>query len=93
MKTDSEKSYEDFCFEITTTQACNFKCEYCFENDCEVPDDNVVTTRIDEVMQVMKNSIFQNRTTIKQTHLWKGLSPPESVICFQCVVFCPEKPA
>lgn len=54
MKNNSEKQLEEFVFELTTTQACNFVCSYCFENDCKIPSDNEITNRIDEVIERMK---------------------------------------
>jgi uncharacterized protein len=55
-----KKSNNRFSIELTTTQACNFKCEYCFENDCTVPDDNLVTKNIDFIINSL-NNLFNDR--------------------------------
>jgi len=56
MQTKSKpKSKDKFSLELTTTQMCNFSCEYCFENDCKVPDDNKISRRINDVIKALKN--------------------------------------
>lgn len=47
-----------YCIEITTTQHCNFRCTYCFENNTEIncsknleQDFDTLIKRIDEVLE------------------------------------------
>lgn len=47
-----------YCIEITTTQHCNFRCTYCFENNTEINcsknlehDFDILIKRIDEVLE------------------------------------------
>ncbi len=76
MSNSSEKQLEQFNFELTTTQACNFSCHYCFENDCEFPTDNNVTKRIDHIIEKMKELFssewFKTKFSSKKIDFWGG---------------------
>jgi len=65
-----------FSIELTTTQACNFKCEYCFENDCQVPDDNRLSKEIDYLVLSLKKLFldewFTSRFGSTQLTFWGG---------------------
>jgi len=73
-KKSSEKRY--LAIELTTTQACNFRCEYCFENDYCTPDDNIVTNRLDEVIESLKNlftsEFFEENFGLGKITFWGG---------------------
>jgi radical SAM protein with 4Fe4S-binding SPASM domain len=71
-----KNSLQKMSIELTTTQACNFKCEYCFEHGCTVPDDNLLSKRIDTLVDYLKD-LFLNewyRDTYSTTQLvfWGG---------------------
>ena len=76
MNESSEKHLENFCFELTTTQACNFSCDYCFENDCESPSDNNISNRIKDVLLKMRELFdcdwFKKLYGSKRITFWGG---------------------
>jgi radical SAM protein with 4Fe4S-binding SPASM domain len=76
MSNNSEKRLDTFHFEITTTQACNFSCHYCFENDCEFPTDNVVTKKIDHIIEKVKKLLnsewFKSKFDSIKINFWGG---------------------
>ena len=77
MKKKSNKQSKDkFSIELTTTQACNYACEYCFENDCTVPDDNKLTKDIDIVVLKLKSLLddkwFDDTFETVQLTFWGG---------------------
>jgi uncharacterized protein len=76
MSKNSEKSPNSFNFELTTTQACNFNCEYCFEHDCEYPTENIITKNLDIVIRKMKDLFndfwFQSEFETKKINFWGG---------------------
>lgn len=53
----SSKNTNLYCIEITTTQTCNFRCSYCFENNSQLnlshnleKDFHLLTKRIDDLL-------------------------------------------
>lgn len=76
MSENLETKRGQFNFEITTTQACNFSCSYCFENDCETPTDNIVTKRIDIIIERMKTAFndewFKSKFDSVKINFWGG---------------------
>lgn len=56
--TKNRLTHSIYCIEITTTQYCNFRCSYCFENNTEINhsknlehDFNLLVKRIDEFLE------------------------------------------
>ena len=54
-KKSEKKSKGRLSIELTTTQACNYSCEYCFENDCIVPDDNKISNNVKFIIEALRN--------------------------------------
>ena len=62
-----------FGFEVTTTEACNFRCKYCFERD-HVPTEKVLTASIiqDRVEELFQADWFKNQYEGIKLILWGG---------------------
>ncbi len=75
-KSSEKKSLNNMSIELTTTAACNFKCEYCFENDCSSPSDKMASYNIDDLIIALKK-LFEDewyKDTFDTTQLvfWGG---------------------
>jgi len=65
-----------YCIEITTTQYCNFRCNYCFENNTEINcsknlefDFNVLIEKIDKVLN---SNWFKTEFDSLEIAFWGG---------------------
>lgn len=65
-----------YSVEITTTQSCNFRCTYCFENNSPVPKKNILYERIDDVIKqldiLFSDPWFDGTFDNKNIAFWGG---------------------
>jgi len=65
-----------YSVEITTTQACNFRCSYCFESGMLSPKDNLMYKRTDEVLSqldiLFSDPWFDKTFDNKNISFWGG---------------------
>ena len=72
-ETDCNVEKGVFGFEVTTTEACNFKCKYCFERE-HVPTETKITASIieDRVEQLFQADWFKEQYDGIKLILWGG---------------------
>lgn len=65
-----------YTFEITATQACNFKCDYCFENKNNEIKENLISKNIEIVISkidnVINNKWFKEKIKTTDITFWGG---------------------
>ena len=76
MKKKLEKGCDSvnvFGLEVTTTEACNYQCKYCFERD-HVPTEKILTASIiqDKVGELFQAEWFSNQYSGIKLILWGG---------------------
>lgn len=76
IKTSSKKNLNLYCIEITTTQRCNFRCSYCFENNSQLNLSNnlekdfpLLIKRIDDLLN---SDWFKNGFDGLEICFWGG---------------------
>jgi sulfatase maturation enzyme AslB (radical SAM superfamily) len=76
MSKSSEIKLPRYNIELTTTQDCNFRCKYCFENDKETPDKNLIQTNLpfvkNQLQKLFNDDWFNNKFESFQIVFWGG---------------------
>ena len=65
-----------YSLEITTTTNCNFRCSYCFENDKNCPEKNIISQRPDvligRIKELLTSNWFKNNLGFLRITFWGG---------------------
>ena len=86
LRKESEKDCEIekgvYGLEITTTQACNFQCSYCFERD-HLPEERLLDARliVKRVKQLLDAEWFQKQYSGIKLILWGGEPTMNMPLC------------
>ena len=76
MSTSSKNKLPRYNVELTTTQKCNFRCKYCFENDKETPELNLLEKNLQivksQLYTLFSNKWFNNNFESFQIVFWGG---------------------
>jgi sulfatase maturation enzyme AslB (radical SAM superfamily) len=73
-KIKSKKVYRIYALELTTTEACNFKCSYCFERGTEPSrfDNTYIDTLIDKINKLLDDKWFNENYDGLKLVFWGG---------------------
>ena len=85
LKKESKKDYDNkgvFGLEITTTQACNYRCSYCFES-CHEPEEKLLdaTIIINRVNELLDSKWFNDQYSGLKIILWGGEPTMNMPLC------------
>jgi radical SAM protein with 4Fe4S-binding SPASM domain len=76
MSNSSKSKLPRYLVELTTTQSCNFRCNYCFENDKKTPYENVVFNNLEfvkkQINKVFNDEWFNSKFETFQIAFWGG---------------------
>lgn len=89
MSNSSEVKLPRYIVELTTTQSCNFRCNYCFENDKTTPEENLVYKQLPFVKRqinfLFNDEWFNNKFEAFQIAFWGG-EPALNIDMFHDVI-------
>lgn len=70
-----QKHIRSYALEFTTTNACNWKCDYCFEDGCDrstIIDNNRIPTLINKTKEFLNSEFFYKKFDILKVDFWGG---------------------
>lgn len=89
MGNSSEYKLPRYIIELTTTQSCNFRCNYCFENDKIKPNENLVSKNLDfvkyQINKIFTDKWFNDKFESFQIAFWGG-EPSLNINMFHDVI-------
>lgn len=89
MSNNSGNKLPRYLVELTTTQSCNFRCNYCFENDKVAPEENLVYKNLPfvkrQISRIFDDEWFNNKFEAFQIAFWGG-EPSLNINMFHDVI-------